>query len=122
MACMLAPLLLLAAASHALQAPRRVARPTTLRMATEIVQFTTDLRVEDHGGLRAAAKADAWLPVYCGDDADDARVARALRELDADARAAARGTLGFATAFCNEPIRRLLVLGLKRLRARLESS
>ena len=83
---MLAHTLLLAAASHALQAPRRVARPTTLRMATEIVQFTTDLRVEDHGGLRAAATADAWLPVYCGDDADDARVARALRELDAELR------------------------------------
>merc|ERR1719171_3406714 len=75
--------MLLAAASHALQAPRRVARPTTVRMATEIVQFTTDLRVEDHGGLRAAATADAWLPVYCGDDAD---VARALRELDAELR------------------------------------
>ena len=83
---MLAHTLLLAAAGHALQAPRRVARPTTLRMATEIVQFTTDLRVEDHGGLRAAAKADAWLPVYCGGDADDARVARALRELDAELR------------------------------------
>ena len=69
-----------------LQAPRRVARHATVRMATEIVQFTTDLRVEDHGGLRAAAKADAWLPVYCGEDADDARVARALRELDAELR------------------------------------
>ena len=79
-------LVLLAAASHALQAPRRVARHTTLRMATEIVQFTTDLRVEDHGGLRAASNADAWLPVYCGEDADDARVARALRELDAELR------------------------------------
>ena len=77
-------LVLLAAASHALQAPRRVARHTTLRMATEIVQFTTDLRVADHGGLRAAANADAWLPVYCGEDADDARVAIALRELDAE--------------------------------------
>ena len=83
---MLAHTLLLAAASHALLAPRRPARHTTLRMATEIVQFTTDLRVEDHGGLRAAATADAWLPVYCGDDADDARVARALRELDAELR------------------------------------
>ena len=71
-------LVLLAAASHALQAPRRVARHATLRMATEIVQFTTDLRVEDHGGLSAAANADAWLPVYCGEDADDARVAREL--------------------------------------------
>ena len=79
-------LVLLAAASHALQAPRRVARHATVRMATEIVQFTTDLRVEDHGGLSAAAKADAWLPVYCGEDADDARVARALRELDAELR------------------------------------
>ena len=83
---MLVHTLLLAAASHALLAPRRPARHTTVRMATEIVQFTTDLRVEDHGGLSAAAKADAWLPVYCGEDADDARVARALRELDAELR------------------------------------
>ena len=102
---MLAHTLLLAAASHALQAPRRVARPTTLRMATEIVQFTTDLRVEDHGGLRAAAKADAWLPVYCGDDADDARVARALRELDAELRekydAPLRIVRGAATAIAD---------------------
>lgn len=55
-------------------------------MATEVVQFTRDLRVEDHGGLLKASQADAWLPVYCGTDCDDARVARALKELDAELR------------------------------------
>jgi len=55
-------------------------------MATEVVQFTRDLRVEDHGGLQKASQADAWLPVYCGTDCDDANVARALQELDAELR------------------------------------
>ena len=109
--------------------------PSSLTQLGAPVLFRTDYKRE--GGLRAGygekqdAQATAFFVAFV-DNATasqlrpDSEVAdyrwKELRELDADARAAARGTLGFATAFCNEPIRRLLVLGLKRLRARLDSS
>ena len=108
--------------------------PASLAQLGAPVLFRTDYKRE--GGLRAGygekqdAQATAFFVAFV-DNATasqlrpDSEVAdyrwKTLRELDADARAAARGTLGFATAFCNEPIRRLLVLGLKRLRARLDS-
>ena len=108
--------------------------PASLAQLGAPVLFRTDYKRE--GGLRAGygekqdAQATAFFVAFV-DNATasqlrpDSEVAdyrwKELHELDADARAAARGTLGFATAFCNEPIRRLLVLGLKRLRARLES-
>ena len=109
--------------------------PASLAQLGAPVLFMTDYKRE--GGLRAGygekqdAQATAFFVAFV-DNATasqlrpDSEVAdyrwKTLHELDADARAAARGTLGFATAFCNEPIRRLLVLGLKRLRARLDSS
>lgn len=108
--------------------------PASLAQLGAPVLFRTDYKRE--GGLRAGygekqdAQATAFFVAFV-DNATasqlrpDSEVAdyrwKELHELDADARAAARGTLGFATAFCNEPIRRLLVLGLKRLRARLDS-
>ena len=94
--------------------------------------FRTDYKRE--GGLRAFpgekqdAQATAFFVAFVDNATAGARLARAdsevadyrwkdLHELDADARAAARGD----PRLCNEPIRRLLVLGLKRLRARLDS-
>ncbi|KAH8048295.1 hypothetical protein JL722_12524 [Aureococcus anophagefferens] len=59
--------------------------------ATEVVQFTRDLRVNDHGGLRAVADpargVEAWAPVYVGRDTTEPAVARALGELDAELEA-----------------------------------
>merc|ERR1719506_244438 len=75
----------------ALLAPRRQLRQPMAMAATEVVQFTRDLRVNDHGGLRAvvdpARGVEAWAPVYVGRDTTEPAVARALGELDAELEA-----------------------------------
>ena len=75
----------------ALLAPRRQLRQPMAMAATEVVQFTRDLRVNDHGGLRAVADpargVEAWAPVYVGRDTTEPAVARALGELDAELEA-----------------------------------
>ncbi|KAH8064440.1 hypothetical protein JL722_1312 [Aureococcus anophagefferens] len=75
----------------ALVAPRRQLRQPVAMAATEVVQFTRDLRVNDHGGLRAVADpargVEAWAPVYVGRDTTEPAVARALGELDAELEA-----------------------------------
>ena len=78
---------LLVSSSALVVAPRRRASAVRVRMTTEVVQFTRDLRVSDHGGLLSVADpargVSGWVAVYCGTDLGEAPVVRALGELDA---------------------------------------